>query len=59
MLLSTQNVPISSDSEDDESPTMVITSHGPDFVPTTSLLWGDDTPNITNDAKASTSQQFN
>ena len=38
MLLPTQNVPTSSDSEDDESPTMVITSHGPDFVPTTFLL---------------------
>ena len=56
MLLPTQNVPTSSDSEDDESPTMAITSHGLYFVPTTSLLWGDDAPNITNDAEASTSQ---
>ena len=57
--LPTKNVPISSDSEDDDSPIMVITSHDEDLVPTTSLLWGDDAPNAINDVEASTCQQSN
>ena len=55
MPMSTRNVFISSDSEDDDPPFVATTLQDEDFVPTISLLLGEDTPNTTNDVEASTS----
>ena len=51
-----QSTPMSSESEDDDPPFVATTSQDEDFMPITSLLWGEETLLTNNDVEASTSQ---
>ena len=48
---------MSSELEDDDPSIIAITSQDEEFVPLTSLLWGEEIPATNNDEEASTSQQ--
>lgn len=58
MLVSTQNTPISSELEDDDSLFVAATSQDEEFIPITSLLLGEETFTTNNDDEASTSRQL-
>jgi hypothetical protein len=49
---------MSSELEDDDPPFVATTLKDEDFMPITSLLWGEETLITNNDVEASTSQQL-